>query len=86
MHISISPKIPSIEFGGIKEAIFPVRGDIFGCTMIDIREMPDVIERLNAALNNHEIVEVKIEPKGVSVVTIHRAVKLIIPVKGDATN
>lgn len=53
--------------------------------MVDIREMPEVIDKINATLNNREIAEIKIEPKGVSVVSIHRAVKTIIPVKGDAT-
>lgn len=52
--------------------------------MIDIREMPDIIDKINTAINNSEIAEVKIEPKGVSVVSIHRVVKIIIPIKGDA--
>lgn len=52
--------------------------------MIDIRKMPDVIDKINSVLNNREIAEVKIEPKGVSVVTIHRTVKIIIPIEGDA--
>lgn len=51
--------------------------------MLDIRQMPDVIDKINTALNSREIAEIKIEPKGVSVVIIHRAVKVIIPVKGD---
>lgn len=52
--------------------------------MIDIREMPDIIDTINTVINNREIAEVKIEPKGVSVVAIYRTVKVIIPVEGDA--
>lgn len=52
--------------------------------MVDIRELPDVIQAINTTINNREIAEVKIEPKGVSVVTIHRAVKIIAKKEIDA--
>lgn len=52
--------------------------------MVDIRELPDVIQAINMTINNREIAEVKIEPKGVSVVTIHRAVKIIAKKEIDA--
>lgn len=45
--------------------------------MIDIRQLPSVIEAINTGLSNKEIVEVKVENKGVSVVCIHRTVKVI---------
>ena len=44
---------------------------------IDIRKMPSVIDAINTGLSNKEIVEVKLENKGVSVVCIHRTVKII---------
>ena len=47
------------------------------CAMIDIRQLPSVIEAINTGLSNKEIVEVKVENKGVSVVCIHRTVKII---------
>ena len=39
--------------------------------------MPEVVTAINTILNNREIAEIKIEPKGVSVVGIHRTVKTI---------
>lgn len=45
--------------------------------MIDIQDYPSVIEAINLALNNKDIVEVKTEPKGVAVVVIKRQVKTI---------
>lgn len=52
--------------------------------MIDILKMPDVVSAINTILNNREIAEIKVEPKGVSVVGIHRTVKTIQKVKDDA--
>lgn len=51
--------------------------------MLDIRNMPGVIDAINAIINNREIAEVKLEPKGVSVVAIHRAVKTIEKIKKE---
>ena len=45
--------------------------------LVDIRQLPSVIEAINTGLSNKEIVEVKVENKGVSVVCIHRTVKVI---------
>lgn len=45
--------------------------------MIDIRNYPDSIEAINAALNSKEIAEIKIEPKGIAVVVVRRTVKSI---------
>jgi len=42
---------------------------------MDIREMPDVCEKVNAVLNNHGIVEIKVESTGVTVVEIKRTLK-----------
>ena len=44
---------------------------------IDIRKLPSVIDAINTGLSNKEIVEVKLENKGVTVVCIHRTVKVI---------
>jgi hypothetical protein len=51
--------------------------------MIDIRNMPDVLTAINTVLNNREIAEIKVEPKGVSVVGIHRTVKVIETIKKE---
>ena len=51
--------------------------------MIDIRQLPSVIEAINTGLSNKEIVEVKVENKGVSVVCINRTVKIIEKPKKD---
>lgn len=53
---------------------------------IDIRTLPSVIEAINTGLSNKEIVEIKIEPKGVSVVCIHRTVKVIEKPKKERGN
>jgi hypothetical protein len=45
--------------------------------MIDIRDYPETIESINAALNSKEIAEIKYEPKGLAVVVIRRTVKSI---------
>lgn len=42
---------------------------------IDIRQMPDVVEKVNAVLNNHGIVELKQESTGITVVEIKRTLK-----------
>ena len=44
---------------------------------IDIRDYPKTIEEINRILKNKEICEVKIEPKGISVVRISRKVQII---------
>lgn len=44
---------------------------------IDIREYPKAIEEINRILKNKEIAEIKVEPKGVSVVRITRKVQTI---------
>lgn len=44
---------------------------------IDIRNHPHAIEEINRILKNKEICEVKIEPKGISVVRISRKVQII---------
>lgn len=51
--------------------------------MIDIRTMPSVIDAINSALNNKEIVEIKQESKGITVVQIHRTVKTIEKAKAQ---
>ena len=53
---------------------------------IDIRTLPSVIEAINTGLSNKEIVEIKVEPKGVSVVCIHRTVKVIEKPKKERRN
>ena len=45
--------------------------------MIDVREYPETIDAINAALNSKEIAEIKIEPKGIAVVVVRRTVKSI---------
>ena len=45
--------------------------------MIDVREYPETIAAINAALNSKEIAEIKIEPKGIAVVVVRRTVKSI---------
>lgn len=48
--------------------------------MIDIREMPNIIEAVNAILNNKSIAEIKKEGKnGVVVVEIKRTLKTAKP-------
>lgn len=44
---------------------------------IDIRKYPKTIDEINRILKNKEICEIKIEPKGVSVVRIARKVQSI---------
>lgn len=44
---------------------------------IDITKYPKTIEEINRILGNKEICEVKIEPKGISVVRISRKVQSI---------
>lgn len=54
---------------------------------VDIRTLPSVIEAINTGLSNKEIVEIKCEPKGISVVCIHRTVKVIEkPKKAEGNN
>lgn len=53
--------------------------------MIDIRQLPEVIQAINNGLNNRDIVEVKLESNGVSVVLIRRTLKTIEKPK-DAPN
>ena len=38
--------------------------------LLDVRDMPDVVENINAILNNSGIVEIKAEKTGVAVVEI----------------
>ena len=42
---------------------------------IDIRQMPDVCDKINAVLNNRGIVELKQESTGITVVEIKRTLK-----------
>ena len=44
---------------------------------IDIRKYPKTIEEINRILKNKEICEIKVEPKGISVVRISRKVQSI---------
>lgn len=44
---------------------------------IDITKYPKTIEEINRILKNKEIAEIKIEPKGISVVRISRKVQSI---------
>lgn len=44
---------------------------------INILDYPAVCEAISAALNSKNIVEVKLEPKGIAVVEIKRQVKTI---------
>jgi len=44
---------------------------------IDIKDYPKTVEEINRILSNKEICEVKLEPKGISVVRISRKVQSI---------
>lgn len=50
---------------------------------IDIRRYPKAIEEINRILKNKEICEVKLEPKGISVVRIARKVQIIEKLDAD---
>lgn len=50
---------------------------------IDIRNFPKAIEEINRILKNKEIAEIKVEPKGISVVRITRKVQTIEKVNAE---
>ncbi len=56
---------------------------IWGDMDIDIRKFPKTIDEINRILKNKEIAEIKIEPKGISVVRITRKVQTIEKVDAE---